>query len=455
MATQSQAIVVKPDENVKIIHAELARPAIAEQVTKALSNLTRYVTPEKLIRVAMTAIRGDEKLAMSTPVSIIGSVIQLAQVALVPDGFLGQAYLVPYFNKHIKRYEASPLIGYRGYGELAVRSGKATSVDGHVVYAGDVFDFEQGSNPFIKHKPCIDPKKRGDMLGAYAIVFMKEGPHRFEFMAMDEIMKVRDASQGADSNYSPWKTWFAEMARKSPMRRLAKWVPLSPEFQMAAGIDEAAELGTARTVVDNATGQVFFVQKGDTTESVIERPTRASEVKQGVAQAAVVEQTAGEAKAETSSGASTAKSQPGSVSPACFCNCCKSGTCTCPTVDEFNRCGCGPCKLNVAAPVIGEESKTRTEGTEQSQPTGTELFPQAGQRPKPEGPFISDKQRAKLIIASKAVGWSVTKDSKDDPLHKFLLDRYGVISLTEVPSAVFEEILKAVGNSGDVKMNLK
>lgn len=241
----------------------------------------------------------------------------------------------------------------------------------------------------------------------------------------------------------PWVRWPARMLRHKSLIQCARIA-----FSLG-GIydpDEAERIA----------------EVGGDEKAVITRPTRASAqtidaepVTTGVAQAAVVEQTAGEAKTETSSGASTAKSQPGSAYPACFCNCCKSGTCTCSTVDEFNRCGCGPCKLNVAAPVIGEESKTRTEGTEQSQPTGTELFPQAGQRPKPEGPFISDKQRAKLIIASKAVGWSVTKDSKDDPLHKFLLDRYGVISLTEVPSAVFEEILKAVGNSGDVKMNLK
>src|SRR6267378_3602920 len=225
-------------DNVSKIRNMLGQSSVQKQVELALSEMKRWVTPEKLIRVALTAIQGDNKLMKCSPVSVVGSVIQLAQVGLVPDGFLGQAYLVPFWSSADKCFEAVPIIGYRGYGELAVRSGKATSVDAHVIYAGDQFDYEYGGNPFLKHKPMMDPKKRGDPIGAYAIVYMVSGPHRFEVMPLDAILKIQMDSKGGDSEDSPWKKWWEEMARKTPLRKLAKWVPLSPEFQMAAGIDE-------------------------------------------------------------------------------------------------------------------------------------------------------------------------------------------------------------------------
>src|ERR1039458_3697115 len=125
--------------------------------------------------------------------------------------------------------QATPMIGYRGFGELIGRSGKANSHDAQVVYVNDEFDFEMGSQPYIRHKRKMG--NRGDAIGAYAVVYMKEGPARFEIMDMEQLAKIRGHARGADRSDSPWKTWTEEMWRKSPVRRLAKYVPLSPEFQ--------------------------------------------------------------------------------------------------------------------------------------------------------------------------------------------------------------------------------
>src|SRR5579872_1363592 len=243
-AAQNQTGLVPVAENVKEIRAIMHAEANMKQILDALGRNKAWVDPAFMVRVAMTTVMSDPNgyLQQCLPVSILASTIQLAQVGLVPDGFLGQAYLIPRFNKHKKAYEARALIGYRGYGELVVRSGKANSMDAQAVYEGDDFDFMLGDQPYVRHRKWLRPTRdfpsRGNIYSAYAIVYMKEGPVRVELMPLDDIEKARNASESKDSDYSPWKKWFEEMVRKTPVRKLAKYVPLSPEFVMAGQIDE-------------------------------------------------------------------------------------------------------------------------------------------------------------------------------------------------------------------------
>lgn len=246
----------------------------------------------------------------------------------------------------------------------------------------------------------------------------------------------------------PWKKWPSRMLRWKAMIQCARVA-----FSLGGIFDPDEAERIAET--------------GGDEKEIISRPTRASAAPQtielkprgeglttSVAQAAVAEPTTGEA----STRGSTAQHQPVSASSGCFCTCCKNGHCDCADKDDFNRCGCQPCKFNVAAPPDNvEESKTRTDEPtpNPTQPSGSELFPQPGARERPEGPYIADKARTKLIIAAKAVGWNVQKDSQDDPLHKFLKEKYAIESLREIPVSMFDHILKEVGNSGKVNMNLK
>jgi hypothetical protein len=153
-------------------------------------------------------------------------------------------------------------------------------------------------------------------------------------------------------------------------------------------------------------------------------------------------------------------------SSSCFCACCKNGKCTCtqPGIDEFTRCGCAACKQAVAevskatprptdAPV--EQATAQDTSVASDQPSGAELFPQQGQPSKPAGPYITNKQVTKLVIAAKASGVDIKKDSHDDVIHNALQQRYGIVSLTEIPAALFDEILSFASNAGPVKVNAK
>lgn len=239
----------------------------------------------------------------------------------------------------------------------------------------------------------------------------------------------------------PWEKWPARMLRHKAMIQCGRVA-----FSLS-GIYDPDEAERIAEVGDD--------------KQPITRPTRASAtieaqpVSTTVAQAAVAEQTTG----EVSKGGSTAQHQPAPTSSGCFCACCKSGHCSCATLDEFNRCGCSQCKFNVGAPpveTVKNEPANENAGPS-AQPTGGELFgpgPDA-QSSKPAGPYITQKQLAKLVIASKASGIEVKKDDHTDAVHQFLLKDYGIASMSEIPQSLFEEILKKASNLGPVKLNAK
>ena len=69
-----------------------------DKQAEILAALPRHITPAYFMRVVLTAVQRNPKLAQCTSISFLGAVLQCAQLGLVPDGFLGQAYLIPYEN---------------------------------------------------------------------------------------------------------------------------------------------------------------------------------------------------------------------------------------------------------------------------------------------------------------------------------------------------------------------
>jgi hypothetical protein len=203
-----------------------------------------------------------------------------------------------------------------------------------------------------------------------------------------------------------------------------------------------------------------IAETGETEKPQITRPTRASEA---VIDAQTSETNSVSAPGHTAGvsqtgGASASAAVSAGASPAnnCFCSCCKSGKCDCQAKDEFNRCGCGPCKFNVAAPPA-EESKTRTEPEQApSQPSGSELFgPPPGQgRSEPEGPYLDNKKYSQIILAARTSGVEI-KDDHTDAVHLFLLADYGITSVKRIPIPLFKEVLNKASNIGPVKVNAK
>ena len=132
--------------------------------------------------------------------------------------------------------------GLQGGRGLARRSGQIVSIAAHEVCENDKFELVYGLDEKLLHTPSLGA--RGDILGFYAVAKLKDGGHCFEFMSRLQVEEIQAAAD--KKNKYPSKVWqehFTEMGRKTVIRRLAKYLPLSIEFQTAAALDGMADGG--------------------------------------------------------------------------------------------------------------------------------------------------------------------------------------------------------------------
>lgn len=217
-----------------------------EQIAMALP---RHLTPERMIRVALTAVSRSEKLQLCSPATIAGCVIQASILGLEPDGVLGEAYLVPFWNKDAPNgrggkgaYECQLIPGYQGLLKLVRNTGELKMVDVQEVCENDEFDYAKGTEPFIHHKPALGD--RGEVYMYWAGAVLVNGGQQFEVMTKEQIEAHRDKySQSAKMGFSPWKTSPEWMYKKTVLRKLVKLLPKSAQAQMAVTLDERNEVG--------------------------------------------------------------------------------------------------------------------------------------------------------------------------------------------------------------------
>ena len=198
--------------------------------------LPKHLTPERVVKMALVAASRQPLLYKCTQASILQSIMKAAELGLDCSGTLGRAYLVPYFNSKIGAYEAQFLVGYQGLIELARRSGNIARIESRVVYANDQFTVEYGLDQKLVHKPSLNGD-RGKLTCVYAVAELTDGSRQIEVMTLDEVESIRSRSKAKDSG--PWKTDYSEMARKTVIRRIAKYLPLSTELQKAFEADDA------------------------------------------------------------------------------------------------------------------------------------------------------------------------------------------------------------------------
>src|ERR1700751_4253441 len=91
--TAATSVPAKPMETV--------RQALEKMIPQFQLALPKHITPQRMLRVAMTAIQNTPKLLDCDRHSLYAAIMKAAQLGLEPDGILGQAYLIP-FDKSIK-----------------------------------------------------------------------------------------------------------------------------------------------------------------------------------------------------------------------------------------------------------------------------------------------------------------------------------------------------------------
>lgn len=194
--------------------------------------LPSHLNAKSIVRAIQTEISQNKQIQECDPISFLKCVFQSAQLGLIP-GPLGHVYLIPY--KGICTLQ----IGYKGMIDIAMRSGKVNSIYAECVFENDDYEIEYGLERKCYHKPNLF-NERGKVVGAYAIAsFNREGKH-FVYLTSHEIEKIRGSVKTFNKT-TPWETHYEEMAKKTAIRRLFKYLPVSLEMNHAINLDEKTE----------------------------------------------------------------------------------------------------------------------------------------------------------------------------------------------------------------------
>ena len=182
---------------------------------------------DRIIRVAMMEAAKNERLAQCSPTSVYLALAKACELNLVAGGVLHRASLVPMWNKRQKTYDAELWIEYTGLMDLVKRSGEVAHFIARVVHENDAFehDFDLNEGETLRHKVNYDDP--GGLKLAYSVCYFKDGQRQVEVMRKDQIDKIRSNSRSPDSG--PWSQHTEEMWRKTVIRRICKYLPLTPQ----------------------------------------------------------------------------------------------------------------------------------------------------------------------------------------------------------------------------------
>ena len=194
--------------------------AMAPEIKKALPDV---ITPERFTRMALSALNTTPKLKDCTQFSFLAALMNAAQLGLEPNTPLGQAYLIPYNNKGV--LECQFQIGYKGLIDLGYRNPQMQIISAQAVYENDEFEYELGLNPRLEHRPAL--RDRGELRLFYGLFKLVNGGFGFEVMSKEAVdAYAREYSKSFDSSFSPWKTNYEAMAKKTVIKQALKYAPV-------------------------------------------------------------------------------------------------------------------------------------------------------------------------------------------------------------------------------------
>lgn len=225
VATQQDAQAAK--------QANLARyiENLGPQLARVMSSKQQT---DRLVRIAVSAARGNSRMLEATPLSVAGSLMTAAVLGLEPNTPAGECYLVPYRNRGVT--EAQLIVGYQGYVKLYRQHPLAGDIYAEAVYPEDDFSYQRGTDPRIEHVP--HPERRAEdskPTHYYAVAILVNGAKPWVVLTADEVKVLRNGKEGTSGDIADPQRW---MERKTALRQLVKLLPKSATLALAAQVDE-------------------------------------------------------------------------------------------------------------------------------------------------------------------------------------------------------------------------
>lgn len=217
---------------------------------------------------------GSDQIQKADPNSILAAVVNVANIGLTLNPAAREAYMVPRWNSKKQITEITLQPGYIGLIRLITDGGAVKSIIANIVYENDSFHYEPtGADP-VRHVPQIVKAKRGEVVGCYAVATLADGRKQAEWMDREDIDAVRDTSDSYKNEktrpFSPWEKHWEEMARKTVIRRLYKYLPRSTgKADQALYLDSqeyAATIGQKMQIDSLLTGSTISPERVNAIE---------------------------------------------------------------------------------------------------------------------------------------------------------------------------------------------
>ena len=205
-------------------------------VESRMKELLPADTLKREISFAMQLINSSTGLQNCSKESLQKAVYNIALTGLSLNPVLKYAYLVPRWSRDGSQAVLEP--SYQGLIKLLTDTGSIVAISANIVYEGDTFDVNYGTSAEIIHKPKFKSKV---IQCVYAVAVLKgENYKQFEVMTLDEINEIMAKSEGhkafvaGKTKSSIWNDHFGEMAKKTVIKRLFKYLPKTDKFEKTA-----------------------------------------------------------------------------------------------------------------------------------------------------------------------------------------------------------------------------
>lgn len=199
---------------------------------------------QQLAATLIWCVNRTPKLMECDFVSLTGAFLQCAALDMFPGPFQ-EAAIVPLNNKKTGKTEANFWPQYQGIAKKIYQSGFVRKIQCEVVWAGDYFKYNRGSDSRLEHEPIENEAERGERIGVYCIITNRWGGEEITYRSATQIKRIKSSAAGGGSSESPWNSKDPDrvdwMWKKSVLKQAAKMLPKTPDLAMALDADNKVE----------------------------------------------------------------------------------------------------------------------------------------------------------------------------------------------------------------------
>lgn len=241
----------------------------SDAVRKRINDVVGGKDGQRFISSIVSAVNANELLKECTPQSIFSAALLGESLKLSPSPQLGQYYLVP-FNGKEKGKNAQFQLGYKGYIQLAIRSGQYKKLNVLAIKEGELVRFDPLTEEIeVNLIEDEEAREEAKTTGYYAMFEYTNGFRKAIYWSKKKMeAHAKKYSKSYCKSSSVWQTNFDAMAYKTMLRQLiSKWGIMSIDMVSALDADMAVinEDGT-KNYVDNASYTYTESNKEDVIE---------------------------------------------------------------------------------------------------------------------------------------------------------------------------------------------